>query len=179
MKQRLDVRRANTLLDQETTMKMVMKRWVLASLTLAVCASARPVTGQERNLYWGDTHVHTSYSFDAYRLGNVTVDPETAYRFAKGLPVVHPATGNRVRLERPIDFLVVADHTPMGREGEAVPFDGDKNTPEFQELVWSLSVDAAERNNEPGHLHDDDGVGVDVHAGRGEPASCGVHSSRW
>ena len=132
---------------KETTMKMTWKRGSLVSLTLVVCASARPVTGQERNVYWGDTHVHTSYSNDAYGFGNVTVDPEMAYRFAKGLPVVHPATGNRVRLERPLDFLVVSDHSPVGR---GAPIEGDRNTPEFQEGAWSLYVDAAERNNDPG-----------------------------
>ena len=126
---------------------MTWKRWLLASLTLAVCASAQPVTGQERNVYWGDTHVHTSYSSDAYGFGNVTVDPETAYRFAKGLPVVHPGLGSRVRLHRPLDFLAVADHSPVGR---GAPVEGDRNTPEFQEAAWSLYVDAAERNNDPG-----------------------------
>ena len=148
MKQRLDVRRANTLLETETTMKMIMKRWLLASLTLAVCvsASAGPVTGQERNLYWGDTHVHTSYSGDAYGWGTTT-DPEMAYRFAKGLPVVHPGLGSRVRLHRPLDFLAVADHSPVGA---GAPVEGDRNTPEFQEAAWSLYVDAAERNNDPG-----------------------------
>ena len=70
--------------EKETTLKMIRKRWFLVSLTLVVCASARPVTGQERNVYWGDTHVHTSYSGDSYSWGNVTADPETAYRFAKG-----------------------------------------------------------------------------------------------
>ena len=128
-------------------MKMIMKRWLLASLTLVMCASARPVTGQERNLYWGDTHVHTSYSSDAYGFGNVTADPETAYRFAKGLPVVHPGLGSRVRLDRPLDFLAVADHSPFGA---GAPIEGDRNTPEFQEAAWSLYVDAAERNNNPG-----------------------------
>ena len=128
-------------------MKMIMKRWLLASLTLVMCASARPVTGQERNLYWGDTHVHTSYSSDAYGFENVTADPETAYRFAKGLPVVHPGLGSRVRLDRPLDFLAVADHSPFGA---GAPIEGDRNTPEFQEAAWSLYVDAAERNNNPG-----------------------------
>ena len=133
--------------EKETTLKMIRKRWFLVSLTLVVCASARPVTGQERNVYWGDTHVHTSYSGDSYSWGNVTADPETAYRFAKGLPVVHPGLGNRVRLERPLDFLAVADHSPVGA---GAPVEGDRNTPEFQEAAWSLYVDAAERNNDPG-----------------------------
>ena len=146
-KQRLDVQRADTLLETETTMKMIMKRWLLASLTLAVSASARPVSGQERNLYWGDTHVHTSYSSDAYSAGNVNADPETAYRFARGLPVVHPGLGSRVRLDRPLDFLVVADHSPVGR---GAPVEGDRSTREFQTAAWSLYVDAAERNNDPG-----------------------------
>ena len=61
-------------------------------------------------LLWGDTHLHTSYSLDAYMLGNRTADPDTAYRFAKGLPVVHPGHGARVRIDRPLDFLVVTDH---------------------------------------------------------------------
>ena len=128
-------------------MKMTWTRGLLASVTLVVSASALPVTGQERNVYWGDTHVHTSYSNDSYGWGNVTADPETAYRFAKGLPVVHPGLGSRVRLERPLDFLAVADHSPVGR---GAPVEGDRNTPEFQEAAWSLYVDAAERNNDPG-----------------------------
>ena len=127
--------------------KMTGRTWLLASLTLAVSVSARPVTGQERNLYWGDTHVHTSYSSDAYSGGNVNADPETAYRFARGLPVVHPGLGSRVRLDRPLDFLVVADHSPVGR---GAPVEGDRNTLEFQTAAWSLYVDAAERNNDPG-----------------------------
>ncbi|MAW72710.1 MAG: hypothetical protein CME11_00480 [Gemmatimonadetes bacterium] len=111
---------------------MIRKRWLLVSLTLAVSASGRAIAGQERNVYWGDTHVHTSYSNDAYGFGNVTVDPETAYRFAKGLPVVHPGLGNRVRLDRPLDFLVVADHSPVGR---GAPIEGARNTPEFREAA--------------------------------------------
>jgi len=130
-------------------MKMIRKRWLLVSLTLAVSASARPITGQERNVYWGDTHLHTSYSVDAYNWGNVSAGPETAYRFAKGLPVTHPTLLNRVRLDRPLDFLVVADHSG-GLFGRGAPVEGRRNTPEFQQAVWSLYVDAAERNNDPG-----------------------------
>jgi hypothetical protein len=61
-------------------------------------------------LYWGDTHLHTSYSFDAFLNQNESVDPDTAYRWARGLPVVHPYHRARVRIDTPLDFLVVSDH---------------------------------------------------------------------
>jgi hypothetical protein len=59
-------------------------------------------------VYWGDTHVHTSYSTDAGMFGN-TLGPEEAYRFARGEEVT-ASHGVRARLIRPLDFLVVADH---------------------------------------------------------------------
>ncbi len=59
-------------------------------------------------MLWGDTHLHTSYSADAGFFGN-TLDPEKAYRLARGEEVVS-STGLRVKLLRPLDFLVVADH---------------------------------------------------------------------
>jgi len=64
----------------------------------------------ETQLLWGDTHVHTSYSPDSYMTQNFSIDPNAAYRFAKGLPVIHPSTRTRVKIETPLDFLVVADH---------------------------------------------------------------------
>lgn len=57
---------------------------------------------------WGDTHLHTANSLDAAVFGN-TLGPEEAYRFARGEEVVSSA-GQRVKLSRPLDFLVVADH---------------------------------------------------------------------
>ena len=59
-------------------------------------------------VYWGDTHLHTNYSTDSGMLGN-TLGPEEAYRFARG-EEVRSAAGLRVRLIRPLGFLVVADH---------------------------------------------------------------------
>jgi len=59
-------------------------------------------------VFFGDTHLHTSYSTDAGMFGN-SVGPDEAYRFAKG-EVVTSSTGVRARLLRPLDFLVVADH---------------------------------------------------------------------
>jgi hypothetical protein len=59
-------------------------------------------------LYWGDTHLHTAYSTDAGMIGAI-LSPDDAYRFAKGEEVTSN-TGQRTRLVRPLDFLVVSDH---------------------------------------------------------------------
>ena len=58
---------------------------------------------------WGDTHLHTAISFDAGAFGARLLPPD-AYRFAKGEEVIS-STGQPVRLSRPLDFLVVADHS--------------------------------------------------------------------
>ena len=65
---------------------------------------------ESRRVLWGDTHLHTSYSFDAFLNGNRSADPDAAYRWARGLPVIHPFHRARVQIETPLDFLVVADH---------------------------------------------------------------------
>jgi len=59
-------------------------------------------------VFFGDTHLHTSYSTDAGMFGN-TLGPDEAYRFAKG-ETVTASGGVRARLLRPPDWLVVADH---------------------------------------------------------------------
>lgn len=79
-----------------------------AMLSLIFCAS--PGAAEQTRLYWGDTHLHTSYSFDAFLNQNESVDPDTAYRWARGLPVIHPYHRARVRIDTPLDFLVVSDH---------------------------------------------------------------------
>jgi len=58
---------------------------------------------------WGDSHLHTSLSMDAGLFGN-RLPPREAYRFARGEEVIS-STGQAVRLSRPLDWLVVADHS--------------------------------------------------------------------
>ena len=60
-------------------------------------------------VYWGDTHLHTDLSFDAGAAG-CRLGPSDAYRLAKGEEVT-ASSGQRVKLARPLDFLVVADHS--------------------------------------------------------------------
>ena len=60
-------------------------------------------------VYWGDTHLHTSNSSDAFSFG-VRLGPEEALRFAMGEEVTS-STGIKAKLERPLDFLVIADHS--------------------------------------------------------------------
>ncbi len=61
------------------------------------------------HVYWGDTHLHSRNSADAYSLGNMYLTQADAYRFAQGQALT-AHNGMRVQLRRPLDFLVVADH---------------------------------------------------------------------
>ncbi|MDA1074559.1 MAG: DUF3604 domain-containing protein [Proteobacteria bacterium] len=61
------------------------------------------------NVYWGDTHLHSRNSADAYSLGNMNLTQADAYRFAQGERIT-AHNGMQVKLRRPLDFLVVADH---------------------------------------------------------------------
>ena len=65
-------------------------------------------TEHPNRVLWGETHVHTSYSWDAGLVG-CNLGPGEAYRFAKGEQVV-ASSGQPVKLVRPLDWLVVADH---------------------------------------------------------------------
>ena len=58
---------------------------------------------------FGDTHLHTAFSFDAGAFG-ARLTPSDAYRFAKGQEVT-ASSGQPAKLSRPLDFLVVADHS--------------------------------------------------------------------
>ena len=62
-------------------------------------------------VFWGETHLHTGLSLDAGLFGNTT-GHDTAYRLARGEQVVS-STGQPLKLSRPLDFLVITDHSDM------------------------------------------------------------------
>ncbi|MEM7279403.1 MAG: DUF3604 domain-containing protein [Pseudomonadota bacterium] len=74
-------------------------------------------------VFWGDTHLHTNLSMDAYTFG-VTLGPEDAYRFARGEEVT-ATHGLKAKLARPLDFLVIADHA-SGLGSMELLMDGDE-----------------------------------------------------
>lgn len=63
---------------------------------------------KNRNPYFGETHLHTGWSFDE-AIYNVKLGPENTYRHARGEKVVHP-NGDTVQLKLPLDFMIVSDH---------------------------------------------------------------------
>ena len=81
---------------------------VPANVSSAPAQVVAQSTNPERNAYFGDLHVHTMYSFDAFIFGT-TSSPDEAYEFAKGDTIVHPA-GFPMTLDRPLDFYGVSDH---------------------------------------------------------------------
>jgi hypothetical protein len=73
-------------------------------------SDALPPPNPDRDVFFGQTHVHTSWSVDAYVIGNTVTGPEDAYRYAIGEQVSHPG-GYNVKLQRPLDFQGVTDHS--------------------------------------------------------------------
>ena len=74
----------------------------------AAPAGAPVPLNPERDVYFGDLHVHTVLSMDAYYLFGTRLGPEDAYRFARGEEVMF--MGEPIRRRRPLDFMAVTDH---------------------------------------------------------------------
>ena len=78
------------------------------TLLILCVATVGGASAAERNAYFGDLHVHTNFSFDAFSFAT-RGSPDDAYRFAAGGTLVHPA-GFEVTLDEPLDFYAVTDH---------------------------------------------------------------------
>jgi hypothetical protein len=126
-------------------------------------------------VYWGDTHLHSSFSADANIIGNTDLPPSKAYAFAKG-QVVEVSPGVSAQLDRPLDFLVVSDHSAylgalkVNRERDMMKVvgqlaqdfftaimnmanlteDAKDDTALIREDTWQQSIQMAEQANDPG-----------------------------
>jgi hypothetical protein len=72
-------------------------------------ASDRPAPNPERNAYFGNVHVHTGNSFDAYTNGTRTT-PQDAYDWAQGKEITNSGIGGKIKITTPLDFYMVSDH---------------------------------------------------------------------
>lgn len=104
--------------------------------------------------YFGEIHVHTSYSLDAYTSGT-RLTPDMAYRFARGEAMT--VNGQPHNIGKPLDFAAVTDHAEYMGEMYSARVVGAKgyDNPQLQELktaksAWELAVNAAAENYEPG-----------------------------
>ena len=90
-----------------------MKYWLNSISTLSLLALASPVLAQGnplRDAYFGETHIHTSYSADAWLFGDRMTDPGDAYKYFKGEAIKAPL-GYDVKIDTPLDFAGVTDHS--------------------------------------------------------------------
>jgi hypothetical protein len=111
--------------DSQFAGELVMRKTVALPATLIValaCCLFQPEARAQqsagavkfnplRDAYYGDLHLHTSYSLDAYLHETTKVDPDQAYRFAKGEVVNY--LGQPVQRREPLDFLAVTDHSEI------------------------------------------------------------------
>jgi hypothetical protein len=116
-------------------------------------AAPAPQPNPERNAYFGETHVHTSWSLDAWLFGNRITDPGDAYKYFKGEAIKHPA-GYEVKITTPLDWAGVTDHSeyvgvikfandpksPVSKLPAAQPLIMKANTPEEMQRIFIYGV---------------------------------------
>jgi hypothetical protein len=118
-------------------------------LCLAVLVAFAPAAlGQpnpDKNAYFGETHIHTSWSVDAWVMGNRITGPDDALKYAQGQTIKHP-TGFDIKIETPMDFMGVTDHSEyVGVTKEAnTPGTAISKMPEAQPLILHNPNDPAE-----------------------------------
>ena len=150
-------------------------RTTLAILSLVAALPALAEPNPERNAYFGETHIHTSWSVDAWVMGNRVTGPADAYKYAQGQPIKHPM-GFEIKIETPMDFMGVTDHseyvgvtkqanTPgsyVSTLPEAKPLImNDPNSKEEQQPGLLVSAQAQlRRAGEGAHEPEDHGHGV-------------------
>ena len=97
--------------------------------------------GGERSAFFGDLHVHSAHSFDAFVYGTIA-RPDDAYRFAKGDRLEH-ALGFEMRLQEPLDFYSVTDHAVFLGIAEAM-LDPESKVSTHETAGWFKTMQTVE-----------------------------------
>jgi len=88
----------------------VMSGFTVGTIAMLVTLPVFAAPNPDRDVFYGETHVHTSWSFDAYIFGNTVTTPADAYKYAKGEPIMHPM-GYEIKIATPLDWMGVTDHS--------------------------------------------------------------------
>jgi hypothetical protein len=108
-------------------------------------AEERVERNPDRNAYFGEEHIHTSWSMDAWLMGNRITDPNDALKYAQGQTIKHPM-GYDIKIDTPMDFMGVTDHSEyVGITAEAnTPGSAVSKMPQAQPLILKNPNDPAE-----------------------------------
>jgi Protein of unknown function (DUF3604) len=79
-------------------------------LTQTSNTASAPPRNPERNAYFGEEHIHTRWSVDAWMMGNCITGPDDALKFAQGQTIKHPM-GYDIKIDTPMEFMGVTDHS--------------------------------------------------------------------
>ncbi|WP_318528261.1 DUF3604 domain-containing protein [Mesorhizobium sp. ZC-5] len=95
-----------------TELRIHISRLMVRASALALFSAGTAVAdpNPDRDVFFGEQHIHTSWSFDAYIFGNTKATPADAYAYAKGKPLKH-ALGFDMQIEQPLDWMGVTDHS--------------------------------------------------------------------
>ena len=101
----------------------------------------------DRNAYFGETHIHTSWSVDAWVMGNRITGPADAYKYAQGETIQHPM-GFDIKIDTPMDFMGVTDHSEyVGVTKQAnTPGSYVSTLPEAQPMIMKDPTSTEEQN---------------------------------
>ena len=105
-----------------------------------------PQRNPDRNAYFGEEHIHTSWSVDAWVMGNRITGPDDALKYAQGQTIKHPL-GYDIKIDTPMDFMGVTDHSEyVGVTKEAnTPGSAISKMPEAQPLILKDPNNPAEQ----------------------------------
>jgi hypothetical protein len=108
-------------------------------------AEQRVERNPDRNAYFGEEHIHTSWSVDAWLMGNRITGPDDALKYAQGQTIKHPL-GYDIKIETPMDFMGVTDHSEYVGVTRAANTPGSavSKIPEAQPLILKDSNNQAE-----------------------------------
>jgi len=128
-------------------------RWMLslggvfALSCAAAWAAAAQTANPDKDAFFGETHIHTSWSVDAWVMGNRITGPADALKYAQGETIKHPM-GFDIKIETPLDFMGVTDHAEyVGVTKQAnTPGSYVSKLPEAQPMIMKDPSSAEEQN---------------------------------